>query len=265
MRAMDGSFWLRAFPSPRYAAWRRRIAWLSRRLRWDARGLEHVPPSGPVILAMNHTGWEEILVATLMLDRPLAYLGIRDVAWLDRPAAQRRVFASTYGLSWGLTRRMLFRGFGRLVGRWLRGVLAAGGYVPVGVAIPGFPPKLGRNGLDLAVARLAEGHPLLVFPQGGYRRDGEVIPFKPGVGLLVAACARAGLRVPVLPVAQWTARCISLTLGNRFVPRVRIGPPLFWDDAPGTSTRERAEHFTALLQARVQELLAPIHPATYAR
>src|SRR5438132_7916585 len=52
------------------------------RLRYEIAGLEHVPDSGPAIIIMNHTGWEEILLAILAVPRPLRIVGMRELMYL---------------------------------------------------------------------------------------------------------------------------------------------------------------------------------------
>jgi 1-acyl-sn-glycerol-3-phosphate acyltransferase len=42
--------------------------------RVDIRGLEHLPPSGPVLIAGNHTGWLDGPLVQMMLPRPCSFL-----------------------------------------------------------------------------------------------------------------------------------------------------------------------------------------------
>ncbi len=147
---------------------------------------------------------------------------------------------------------------GTVVGSWVRRVLANAGYIPVGVSVPGFPAELGHNGLDLVQERLRQGHPVLVFPEGGYRRNGDLQPFKGGVAMVARACGRAGLSVPVVPVAQWCPNSISLTLRNRYVPRFRFGPPMAWEERPEVPPRQQIRDFADQLHERVAGMLAEV-------
>ncbi|MFO0962172.1 MAG: lysophospholipid acyltransferase family protein [Phycisphaerales bacterium] len=81
--------------------------------------------------------------------------------------------------------------------------------------------------------RLASGHGgLILFPEGSRSRDGAMLPFKSGLGSLVA-----GTPVPVIP-CHMDGPYRALPFGHR-VPRpvritVRIGAPLTFESQPGT-------------------------------
>ncbi len=62
-------------------------------------------------------------------------------------------------------------------------------------ALPMWRKSVGRHALDELRARLASGSDaLILFPEGTRSRTGEMAPFKPGIGMLVAATP-----VPVVP------------------------------------------------------------------
>jgi 1-acyl-sn-glycerol-3-phosphate acyltransferase len=74
-----------------------------------------------------------------------------------------------------------------------------------------------------AKARLAEGRPIVIFPEGTRTAPGERVPYQPGVAALAAASG-----VPVVPVATdsgrvWARRAFRKTPG---VIRIVILPPL---------------------------------------
>jgi 1-acyl-sn-glycerol-3-phosphate acyltransferase len=74
--------------------------------------------------------------------------------------------------------------------RWLLGHLAS-------VAMGTFPfPRQGRLGLERAEALLAQGHSVLIFPEGTRSLDGRLHTFRHGVGHLLLTSG-----VPVVPVA----------------------------------------------------------------
>jgi 1-acyl-sn-glycerol-3-phosphate acyltransferase len=93
---------------------------------------------------------------------------------------------------------------------------------------------------------LASGWSVLIFPEGTRSRDGEMSPFKPGIGLIATRTGR-----PVVPVRMVGLHDV-LAPGNRLPRRghveVRFGEPL--RARPG----EDARAFTARLEAAVHSL-----------
>jgi 1-acyl-sn-glycerol-3-phosphate acyltransferase len=93
---------------------------------------------------------------------------------------------------------------------------------------------------------LASGWSVLIFPEGTRSRDGEMAPFKPGIGLVATRTGR-----PVVPV-----RIVGLhdvLAPGRLIPRprrveVRFGEPLT------ARAEEDARGFTARLEAAVRAL-----------
>ncbi len=93
---------------------------------------------------------------------------------------------------------------------------------------------------------LASGWSVLIFPEGTRSRDGEMAPFKPGIGLLATRTGR-----PVVPV-----RIVGLhdvLAPGRVIPRrrrveVRFGEPLT------AAAGEEARAFTARLESAVRAL-----------
>ncbi len=62
-------------------------------------------------------------------------------------------------------------------------------------ALPMWRKKVGRHALDDLKARLRSGEcGYILFPEGARTRDGKPLPFKPGIGMMVA-----GSDVPVVP------------------------------------------------------------------
>jgi 1-acyl-sn-glycerol-3-phosphate acyltransferase len=85
----------------------------------------------------------------------------------------------------------------------------------------------------------------ILFPEGGRTRDGSMMPFKPGVGMMVA-----GTPVPVVPC--YLQGTFEVFPANRVVPRVlpisvRIGTPLTFASTANTSAgwREIAKEIEA--------------------
>jgi len=160
-------------------------------MRWwfrlDAAGMEHLPASGPCILAPNHES---------ALD-PIA------IAAVLSPAQRRNTF-------WGGFTEHMFST------PWMRAVSRAFRVLPVA------PAKRPVTSLAYGAAALARGGMLVWFPEGR-RHPGEAIkPFRPGVGTLARAqraavvpCLIRNTGAALPPGAWWPKR-------RRIV--LRIGP-----------------------------------------
>ncbi len=102
------------------------------------------------------------------------------------------------------------------------------------------------------------GNILILFPEGTRSSNGQMQPFKPGIGLLVA-----GTEIPVVPCylegahrawpkGRWLPRPAKL--------RLRIGPPRRYADQG--ANREAAGRVAADLEAAVRELAPATIPDT---
>ncbi len=116
-------------------------------LRYRTRGVERVPASGGVLLAVNHASYTDI---------PLLGCGVR-----------RRLFY--------LGRANLFPH--PLANRFLRSL----GWIPLK------HDRWDRQAFRDAVALLKAGKTVVIFPEGTRTPTGALQPGKPGIGLLVAA------------------------------------------------------------------------------
>lgn len=108
-----------------------------------------------------------------------------------------------------------------------------------------------RESIDLCRELLATPrHALILFPEGTRTTSGEMAPFKPGIGFLVA-----GTDIPVVPCflggayrawpkGAWIPRPRKLTL--------RIGPPMSFAGVP--NDKEGARRVAAELEAAVKGL-----------
>jgi len=158
---------------------------------WDVRGRERIPRRGGIVVASNHISF---------WDPPL--IGA---------AVPRELFF--------LAREELFRT--PVLGPLIRSVNA----IPIrrGVA--------DMSGLSRAMDRLKDGAALLMFPEGGRMRDGELHPARPGVGMMavhadvsIVPCHISGSDRP----RRWWYR------GTRV--RLWFGPPRSWQELAGTET-----------------------------
>ncbi len=224
------------------------------RVRYQVDGLEHMPRTGPAIIIMNHTGWEEILLAFLAIPHSFRIVGMRELMFLDESESLARIFDTAYAKNFNPLQRDLMRVGGRLLGARIRQLLREMGYIPTRVFAENWPPVLGGNGLREVVHALEAGELVLIFPEGGYKRDGVMRPFKHGLGLILRLLDRRGIHVPVIPAAQHATGCISMTLSNRFIPRLTIGMPQVFS-LNGCSPRAFDETVVRALQNQVHMLL----------
>ncbi|MCW2613653.1 MAG: acyltransferase [Frankiales bacterium] len=188
-------------------------------------GLEHVPAGG-VILAANHISFVDPVV--------LADLVLYPMARAPRFLAKSEMF-----------------GGGGLVARIMRGA----DQIPVDRRTPD-----ASRALAAAVAALARGETVVIYPEGTVTRDPGKWPMRARTGVARLALLSG---VPVVPVAQWGAqevhdsyRSKGLQLLPRHTMRFRIGPPV--DLSPWTGQELTAEVLggatDAVMDAIVREL-----------
>lgn len=195
-------------------------------------GLEHIPASGPVILAINHISNLDPVVAG---------------AWIT-PALRRR------RIHW-LGKRELFDWpvFG-----WLA---AHGGVHPVN-----------RDAADVEAFRLAtrileQGYVLLAFPEGTRSPTGELQEAKDGLAMLALRTGAA-----IVPIGVNNSDAVwkkGQKLPSPFPRRtitVRIGEPFrIADVLPPDTDRKAAKGLaTVAIMTRIAALLDPRHRGVYA-
>lgn len=123
--------------------------------RWRIQGADNVPASGPVILASNHASF---------LDPPLVGCATnREASYLARES--------------------------------LFDVPVLGTIIRIINALPVDREGKSPKGLKAILDRLAEGWPIVLFPEGTRTSDGSLLPARAGVGLAVIKS-----RAPVVPV-----------------------------------------------------------------
>jgi 1-acyl-sn-glycerol-3-phosphate acyltransferase len=224
------------------------------RIRYEVEGIDHLPQRGPGVIIMNHTGWEEILLTILTVPRTLKIVGMRELMYLDEARSMARVFDTAYAKEFSFARRQLAVVFGKLLGKAIRHQLREFGYIPTRIFTDVWRPTLGCNGIRESVRALETDNLLLFFPEGGYKRDGVMRPFKHGLGLILRLLERRGIQVPVIPAAQHSACSISRILTNRFIPRLVFSAPMVFS-FDGISSHAFDEDVVNKLQARVNKLL----------
>ena len=174
--------------------------------RFRAYGRENVPAEGAVILASNHQSYLDPVFCGVGLKRHLVYVA-RDSLF------RYRLFA------------FLIHSLN---------------------AIP-----IGRDKADIAamraiIARLREGAAVCLYPEGTRTRDGQIIPVKPGFGLL---CRRA--KAAVVPVLIDGAFDIWPRHKRLFEPgavTVVFGRPLSPAQIETMSNKALADHLTRTLR-----------------
>ncbi|TVQ11110.1 MAG: 1-acyl-sn-glycerol-3-phosphate acyltransferase [Leptolyngbya sp. DLM2.Bin27] len=185
-------------------------------------GQTQVPAAGPVILAPTHRArWDSILLP-FAVGRAVTGRDLRFMVTADE----------VKGLQGWFIRRL-------------------GGFA-VNVRRPTVASL--RHGIEL----LLEGEMLVIYPEGGIRRDDRVHSFKPGLARLAvqAEAAKAGLGVQVLPVDIYYSeafpswRCpVQITIGNPVSVQAYLG-----DDSP-EALKAGARQLTQDLQRQVETMV----------
>ena len=159
---------------------------------FKCQGLEHLPKSGPFIIAANHNSHADtaaVLVAVGKRAETLNALAAKDYWFRNR--------------LWGWA-------FHTFLG-----------------TVPFDRQGHGADSLGLAVGLLQRNHSLLFFPEGGRSNTGQMQPFKSGIGLLALESG-----MPVVPThIQGTFRVLpkGRSLLKRHPVQVRFGPPILPD------------------------------------
>jgi long-chain acyl-CoA synthetase len=125
-----------------------------------AEGLEHLPEEGPFIIAPNHLSYLD----PFAIAAALGYRRLRNTYW-----------GGWAGAAFG-------NPLNRLVSRLAQ-------------VVPVDPDRAGVSSLAFGAALLKRERNLVWFPEGQRSPDGELQPFKPGIGMLLDH-----FRVPVVPV-----------------------------------------------------------------
>jgi len=188
--------------------------------RFEVQGREHLPSKPPFVLVANHASHLDALV----LSAPLP-LTIRD-----------RVFALAAG-------DVFFE----------KNVTAAFATTFIN-ALPLWRRKIAAKAMvELRQRLVEEPCAYLLFPEGARTRDGQMMRFKPGIGMLLA-----GANVPVTPC--YLEGTFEACPANRTIPlrkkiRMRVGPPLNFADM--ADERASWDAIAARLQEAVERLARP--------
>jgi 1-acyl-sn-glycerol-3-phosphate acyltransferase len=176
--------------------------------RPQVEGLEHVPSSGPAILASNHLSFSDSIFTPLIVKRRVTFV------------AKAEYFTGK-GIKGWLTRQFFL----------------STGTIPVDRS----GGKAAQAALDTQLRVLRSGNIAGIYPEGTRSPDGRLYRGKTGVARLALTSG-----APVIPVAQLNTDEIQPT--GRLIPRIRrvrirFGAPLDFSrygDATGDRFIERA-------------------------
>jgi 1-acyl-sn-glycerol-3-phosphate acyltransferase len=191
--------------------------------RLEVRGKQHLPARGPFVLVANHESHLDAMVLAAALP-----LSLRDQMF---PLAAGDVFFETPALA-------------MFAAHFLN-------------ALPVWRKNAGRHGLaDLRKRLVEEEAVYLLFPEGGRSRDGEMLPFKPGLGMMIA-----GTAVPVVP-CYLDGPLEAFPPGSRWPApvkvRLRIGRPRSFPEA--ANDRKGWDLITREMEAEVKGLRDQLRP-----
>lgn len=199
--------------------------WLATWFRWHIEGLEHIPKSGPGILAINHIAYLDPLAAAYVVDR---------VKRVPRFLAKSELFDDKR-IAW---------------------ILRGAGQIPVKRGSASAPMAL-----DSAVEALDKGQLVVIFPEGTITRDPDLHPMEGKTGLARLALQSGA---PVIPAALWgTANIWPKGYAKHWRPRqeicVRVGEPMTLEGDPDSPEAWQAAMQTVM--QRISSLLAGLRPA----
>ncbi|HVQ90631.1 MAG TPA: lysophospholipid acyltransferase family protein [Mycobacteriales bacterium] len=198
------------------------------KLRW--RGLEHIPATGGVLVVANHVSHAD----------PLTFARyVWDAGRVPRFLAKDELF------------RIFF------VGRVLRGA----GQIPVHRGTSDAQASL-RD----AIAALAAGEAVCIYPEGTVTRDPDMWPMVSRTGIARLALSSD---VPVIPVAQWGPQLAVDVYRKRYRPLPRkkaeclAGPPVDLSAYRGRpQTAELLREVTDVIMTRVRDGVAELRGET---
>ncbi|MGZ4610609.1 MAG: lysophospholipid acyltransferase family protein [Actinomycetes bacterium] len=171
-------------------------------------GREHIPPTGPVIVASNHLSFIDSIVIPLAVPRRVVFLAKAEY-WEGRSLAS-------------LPRRAFFRAF-------------------EAVPVERDQQRDAQASLDLAAQVLARGDAFGIYPEGTRSRDGRLYRGRTGVGWL--ALSTGALVLPVALIGTDRVQPIGAKVPRIHRVRVRFGEPVDPKDyaevrSPGQARRQ---------------------------
>ena len=184
--------------------------------RWRVCNPERVPLIGPVILASNHAS---------ILDPPLVGSALpRGINYLARESLFR------------------FPGIGALLRSWS--------------AVPVDRDGAGAKGLKAILNRLLAGGGIILFPEGTRTSDGELLPARSGIGLIVIKST-----APVIPVrvfGTFAAYGRDLKIPRPYPVVVKYGRPMDFVALRAEAKACDKQRLKVIYQEIADELMAAI-------
>jgi 1-acyl-sn-glycerol-3-phosphate acyltransferase len=194
-------------------------------------GLEHVPRTGPVIIAANHVSFADEFFTPLAARRQVYYLAKAE--YFDSPGLR-----------------------GRAMGAFFTGL----GHVPVDRD----STRAAAASVDTCVELLKDGQAFGIYPEGTRSSDGRLYKFRTGV-------ARVALRsgAPVVPVGLIGTREVH-PIGSRRWHRapveVHFGAPLYFGDRADQERSSKVlREITETVRVAVQALSGQEYVDAFAR
>jgi 1-acyl-sn-glycerol-3-phosphate acyltransferase len=194
----------------------RPLVWLFCRIafRIKFQGKENVPQHGACLIVPNHITFADPIWITIPLRRRIYYM-----AW-DRPF------------------RIPVLGF----------LMRIFGAFPV--RLDAVDASAGREAIDL----LEQGKALVIFPEGGRTRTGDLMQFKPGAFRLALT-----LGVPIIPVA--ISGAFEIWPASHLLPRpgklsIQYLPPIEVDRASEEMSNAQLKQLSRHLAARTREQIS---------
>jgi 1-acyl-sn-glycerol-3-phosphate acyltransferase len=184
------------------------------------RGREHVPLTGPVILASNHLSFIDSIAIPLLAPRKVAYLA-------------KAEYWQGHGITGWLSRAM-FTGLGAL-------------------PVERDAQRAAQAALDTALGALREGGAFGIYPEGTRSRDGRLARGKTGVAwlALTADCPV----VPVGVVGTDKVQPIGASWPRPHRVSITFGEPLTFPEFAGQAGKQRARReVTDRIMAAIAEL-----------
>lgn len=193
-------------------------------------GREHVPQTGPVILAANHVSFSDEFFTPLCARRRVFYFAKAE--YFTTPGVRGRAMAA------------FFSGLGQ-------------------VPVERSDPRSAAAVIDIGVEVLTAGHALGIFPEGTRSRDGRLYKFRTGVARLAM---RSG--APVVPVGLIGTDLVQPPGNHRWhlAPvTIAFGTPLRFGDRAGEERSARVlREVTDTIRLAVQELTGQSYVNSYA-
>jgi 1-acyl-sn-glycerol-3-phosphate acyltransferase len=183
-------------------------------------GAQHVPASGPVIIAANHQSFADEFLIPLGARRQVFYFAKAE--YFTAPGLRGRAMAA------------FFHGMGQ-------------------VPVVRTDTRSAAAVIDIGVEVLGEGSALGIFPEGTRSPDGRLYKFRTGVARLAL---RSG--APVVPVGVVGTRDVlppERRLPRRAPVALRFGAPLSFGDRAGQERSARVlREVTETIRHAIQEL-----------